>query len=318
MLDIYNGIWWIEMLDYIGIKAEQLPELYDSGCKIAGINHVGASKTGLTEAASVISGALDQAAGMLGAGNIYTGIVTETTGTCLAVCVNIGNARIPYNKGLLPIHYGIMPNNYYTIYWSAAAGSIIKWIRDVFYQNENGENIFKIMDAEAENIAPGSDGLILLPYLSGMNYPFSAENAKGVFTGITLAHTRGHFARAALEAVAFLLRQSIDEIIRYGIDVSCIYSLGGGSSSAVWNQIKADVVAKNIITLDTAEVTCRGAAMLAAVGTGMYSSFEDIVRKNVKVKKEFSEINALQYQEKYDEFLKRNANYIQSLTAEDN
>lgn len=275
-LDIRSGKWWPSMLSEIGIGEERLPSLYESGVPIGNICRAATEDCGLSTRTMVSSGALDQAAGMLGAGNIMPGMLTETTGTCLAVCANIGTNLPSYDKGLLPVHYGLSPDNYYVIFWSGAAGSIYRWIRDVFYRDAKVANLFAVMDEEASAIPPGCDGLMLMPYLSGMQYPVANENASGEFLGARLYHTRGHFTRSALEAVAFLLRQSIEEINRYGITPECIYSLGGGAQSPVWNQIKADVTGLRVLPLEEKECASRGAAILAAVGAGLYKSFADV------------------------------------------
>lgn len=304
-LDIYKRQWWPELCAAIGITQAQLPALYDSGEPIAPVDPALAADCGLTEATMVMAGALDQASGMLGAGNIRSGMLTETTGTCLAVCANVGGRRVHYDEGLLPVHYGIAPDSYYAIYWSAAAGSIYRWVRDVFYRDCPNEHLFRQIDGEAAEIPPGSEGLLLLPYLSGMNYPAAREEEKGAFLNLTLFHTRAHFARAVLESIAYMLRQSVEEIQRYGVEVSRIYSLGGGSASPVWNQIKADVTGKEIVTLAEEEVTCRGAGMIAAVGAGIYPDFEAAVAEACRTGKRFAPERPQDYEPYYAEFQKK-------------
>ncbi len=304
-LDIYQRQWWSELCDAVGITADQLPTLYDSGEPIAPVDPSLAGACGLTAATMVIAGALDQASGMLGAGNIHSGLLTETTGTCLAVCANVGARHVRYEDGLLPIHYGIAPDSYYAIYWSAAAGSIYRWVRDVFYRDCPTEHLFRLIDSEAAEIPPGAEGLLLLPFLSGMNYPVCKEEEKGTFLNVSLFHTRAHFARAVLEAIAYMLRQSVEEIQRYGVAVSEIYSLGGGSASPLWNQIKADVTGKKIVTLAEEEVTCRGAGMIAAVGVGIYPDFEVAVAAACRIGKEFLPKQSQAYDPCYAVFEKK-------------
>lgn len=215
--------------------------------------------------------------------------------------------------GLLPTHYGIIEGTYYTIFWSAAAGSIYRWVRDVFYKNDTSDNLFKSIDEEADSVLPGCNGLMLMPYLSGLNYPFTAENAKGSFEGVSLTHRREHFARAVLESIAFLLKQSVDEISNYGIDVKEIFSLGGGSSSKLWNQIKADVTDKTIYVLKDDEVTCKGAAIMAAVGCGIFSEFKDAVMHTVNINKDFKPDKTKIYKEIYSEFIKKSETYYNNI-----
>lgn len=304
-LDIYRRQWWAEMCEAIGITEAKLPTLHDSGEPIGPVNPAKAAACGLTEATVVIAGALDQASGMLGAGNIRSGMLTETTGTCLAVCANVGGRHVRYEEGLLPVHYGIAPDSYYAIYWSAAAGSIYRWVRDVFYCDCPDTHLFRRIDGEAAAVPPGSEGLLLLPYLSGMNYPAVREGEKGAFLNLTLFHTRAHFARAVLESIAYMLRQSVEEIRRYGVEVSRIYSLGGGSASPLWNQIKADVTGREIVTLAEEEVTCRGAGMIAAVGAGLYPSFEAVVADACRTGKAFPPKQPQVYEASYAAFEKK-------------
>ena len=268
--------------------------------------------------ASVCAGALDQAAGMIGSGNITEGIISETTGTCLAVCTNIGSKRVPFEKGKLPIHYGFSKNSYYAIYWSGAAGSILRWAAQNFYSDIKDSTLYKQMGrGEASNIAPGANGLILMPYLSGMNYPYADEKATGIFFGVNLCHSRAHFVRAILEAVSFLLCQSVDEIRAYGIDVKKIYSLGGGASSELWCKIKADMTGCEIVVPKRDEVTCLGAAILAAVGAGLYSTLEEAVmassdRQTLYVpqyQKEYSDI-CNSYKKKADDYYIKNRQVV--------
>ena len=300
-------------MDAIGISQRKLPELFESGQRIANITPEAASRTGLSINTVVTSGALDQAAGMLGAGNIRQGIITETTGTCLAVCANLGSRFASFEEGLLPIHYGIAPDSYYAIYWSPAAGSIYKWVRDTFYSDLDRKDLYSLMDREAERVTAGCDGLLLLPYLSGMNYPANEELARGVFSGLSLQHTRAYFARAVLESVAFLLRQSIEEVTGYGMEASGIYSLGGGAGD-LWCQIKADVTGKSIHTIDVDEVACHGAAMLAAVGSGLFLSYEEAVSA-VREKQVYRPVQPALYEGIYLNFLNKNKHYIAEMRA---
>jgi len=306
-LDIKTGEWWEDMLAYIGLSEDKFPRIHESCEKIASITYSASCDTGLSTSTSVISGALDQASGMLGAGNIKFGTVTETTGTCLAVCSYIESDFPNHLNCNLPIHCGILPKSYYAIYWSPAAGSINKWISEAFYSNskKEEEELFQLIDNEAAEIVPGSEGLTLMPYHSGINYPYSNGSARGVFTGISLTHKRAHFARASLESIAYLLRQSINEIAKHGIDTTMIYSLGGGSSSSLWNQIKADVTQIPIHTLYEDEVTCKGAAIIAAAGIGMFPDLASAAGSSIREKDVYlpNKLNFPAYISGYDTFV---------------
>ena len=121
----------------------------------------------------------------------------------------------------------------------------------------------------------GSDGLLFLPYLMGERTPHLDPQARGMWLGLTAAHTRGHLIRSILEGVAYSLRDSLEIFGELKIPVAQIRVSGGGSRSALWRQIQADIYGKEIVTLRESEGSAFGAALLAGVGTGIYSSVEE-------------------------------------------
>ena len=122
---------------------------------------------------------------------------------------------------------------------------------------------------------PGSDGLLFLPYLTGERSPHPDPAARGAFVGLTLAHDRRHMTRAVLEGVAFGLRDGLDLMIGAGMPApDQIRASGGGTASALWRQILADVLDVEIATVDTTEGAAYGAGLLAAVGAGWFATVE--------------------------------------------
>ena len=142
---------------------------------------------------------------------------------------------------------------------------------------------FKTFDAEAAKVAPGSEGLILLPHCAGAVSPDCNPAARGVAWGITLAHKRGHFARAIMESVAYLLRDNVEALRAMGCRISEIRSLGGASKSKLWLQIKADVLNVPVTVTECAEATSLGAAILGAVACGDFTDTAAAVAEMVKV-----------------------------------
>ena len=142
---------------------------------------------------------------------------------------------------------------------------------------------FKTFDAEAAGVVPGSDGLILLPHCAGAVSPDCNPNARGVAWGITLAHKRGHFARAIMESVAYLLRDNVEALRGMGCRINEIRSLGGASKSKLWLQIKADVLNVPVTVTECAEATSLGAAILGAVACGDFPDTAAAVAAMVKV-----------------------------------
>lgn len=253
--DISKNDWWGEMLEFIGCSREMLPELLDSGVCI-----------GEYEGIKVCTCAMDQVAGAIGAGIVKRGIVSVMTGTTMVIFTP--SDKIPeYDpSSIVPCHYNY-DGKYCLLSWSPTAGMALKWFRNALCESFS----FMELDEQAKDIAPGSDGVTFLPYLCGSTMPKYNPDARGSFTGLTTEHNRGHFVRAVMESVACMLKSNLDYL---DLDVSEIRAMGGGASSPLWCQIKADMTGKKLQTLKNKETACLGSAILAGVGTGVFDSVE--------------------------------------------
>jgi xylulokinase len=142
-----------------------------------------------------------------------------------------------------------------------------KWFKNNFCEGMNYDEL----NALAAAVPPGSSGLTFLPYLCGSTMPKYNPEARGVFSGLTLEHTRGHFVRAIFEAVACMLKSNLDYL---GLSCTEIRSMGGGASSPLWCQIKADLCRRKLTTLQNEETACLGSAILAGVAVGLFDSVD--------------------------------------------
>ena len=286
--DINTGNWWDDMLKYTGIDSSQLPDIKDSGCYVANVSATGAKRYGLSLNTAIVTGALDQLAGMIGAGVFEEGMACETTGTCLSMCLPASS--IPsYDPALnIPCHAGTDSNSYYQIYWSQTAGAVLEWFKNSFFPDLSAsDNALYEMDKQAEKIPAGSSGLVILPHLSGTAFPEFNAYAKGVFFGIGFEHTRAHFTRAIMESTAYMLNEFLEFASKKGFLPKEIRSLGGGSKSSLWSHIKADVTGKRIVTLKNTEAACLGSAILAGKGIGLYDSIKTAALRFVKTNETF-------------------------------
>ena len=265
--DIIKKTWWREMLDFIGIREDQLPALCES-----------AEVVGEYKGAKVVSGALDQIAGTVGAGCVNDSVISEMTGTIMAICVMKDEMPEYRADSIIPCHMHAINGKYCLILWSSTAGMALKWFKNNFAEGYS----FKELDGLAKDIPAGSDGLTMLPYFCGSTMPKYNPNATATFSGINLSHTRGHFARAIMEAVAFTLKQNLDYV---GADkIEEIRITGGGAASPLWAQMKADVTQRRLQSVVESETGCLGTAVFAAVGIGLYDSIEAAAEKIVKPK----------------------------------
>ena len=142
------------------------------------------------------------------------------------------------------------------------------------------------LSEEASRIAPGSDGVVFLPAMQGAMAPEWNGAARGVFYGLTLAHTRDHMTRAILEGSAFGLRDILEAMKAAGLGVRRLTIVGGGAKGPLWRQIKADVTGLPVRVPESVETTATGAAILAAVGSGVHGTVADAVKSFVSFRPE--------------------------------
>lgn len=280
MFDIRKRQWWDEMLEFIGINPDQLPELMPSGKTVGNITESASQETGLAAKTVVATGAFDQAAGAVGAYNIKPGMVSETTGAALALLATT-DEPIYDPKRRIPCHRHAIPEKFFLLPWCQTAGIVLRWFRDEFGQAEKDVaerlriDAYDLLTLEASKIPPGSNGVVILPHFMGAGPPEFDPRAKGVIFGLTLSHKKAHIIRAILESIAFMLRKNIELIEELGIEVKEIRSLGGGARSQLWNQMKADVTLRTVSTLHTEEAASLGVAILAGVACGLFKSVEE-------------------------------------------
>ncbi len=270
-MDIATKDWWQEMLDFIGISREQLPRIVPTARVVGECNGI-----------KVVSGALDQIAGTVGCGVTNETLISEMTGTIMAICV-MTDKLPPYNPdSIIPCHLHAIDGKYCLILWSSTAGMALKWFKNNFAEGFS----FKELDGLAAQVPAGCEGLTMLPYFCGSTMPKYNPEATASFTGITLSHTRGHFARAIMEAVAYTLKQNLDYV---GAEqVSEIRITGGGAASPLWAQIKADVTGRTLQGLNEGETACLGCAVFAAVGLGLYPDVASAADAVVKTKNRYT------------------------------
>jgi xylulokinase len=285
--DINTKKYWPEALALMGITEDRLPEIMEPGEVVGRILPGMAAELGLNPDAVVCTGCLDQAAGAIGAGNIKEGIFSENIGAALAICVPTSKIMLDKSR-TMPVHYFAIPDTY-MMHTFTTGGMTLRWFRDAFCNMETlvadmlDQSSYELMDREASLVEPGSEGMVMLPHLNGSMAPDMNSKAKGVFYGFTLKHEKKHFIRAIMESIGFIIRRNIEALGNMGIEVDEIRSLGGGSRSSVWNQIKADITQKTLYTVVCKEAACLGAAILAGKAIGVFSSIEDAAKSMVQI-----------------------------------
>lgn len=284
MYDIKNLCWSREILDYYGIREDQLPKLCWSGQSAGYVLPEVARQLGLREDCVVAVGAQDQKCAAYGAG-LEDGVMTISLGTAAAITKRWNEAKTEDNRGIGWCGY-VVPGTWVTEGVINTAGTCLRWVRDMLFAGED----YDVMNREAIQARDRGSSLLFYPYLNGF-YP----DPEGSFYGVNLATNRGDFALAVMEGIAFQIRIILEAMEAYG-NVHTLVLFGGGAKSPLWRQIIADVTNMKILIPVTPEAAGAGAAMLAAKAAG-----NDL--PGLQIEECYSPAqNRAQYEEKYSKY----------------
>lgn len=263
------------------------PEIFPPvrGCSeiLGGITPQAAGQTGLALDTPVLSGQTDCNAGWLGGGALHPGDIQMNLGTC-------GNFGVIMEKpeflhSMINFPYTI-PGTYISVPTTTTGGVLMRYMRDNFAQAElataalTGADVYDLLNAEAARVSPGSDGLVVLPYLMGERTPIWDANAKGTVFGLSLRHTKGHLIRAMMESVAYALYDSFRTLqpslsrVNYPIVLN-----EGGAKSVLWRRIITDVFNLPTVLVQNRVGAPYGDCVLAGVGVGILPDFHCVAEK---------------------------------------
>ncbi len=282
--DMKQGTWDREMAKTLGINESMLPEIYACDAVVGKVTAEAARDTGLLEGTPVVAGGLDAACGTLGSGVVKAGETQEQGGQAggMSICIDEYAA-----DPKLILSYHVVPDKWLLQGGTTGGGGVMRWFEQNFadYERSNGSKKSSLVQLNeiAEKVPAGSEGLVFLPYMSGERTPIWDPDAKGVFYGVDFSKTKGHFVRACMEGVAFALKHNLDTAEESGAYVEELKAMGGSANSILWTQIKSDITGKRIVVPASDTATTLGAAILAGVGTGIYSSYEEAVGKTVGI-----------------------------------
>jgi len=323
--DIVRKEWWPPMLAFLGITPRQLPEIRECGTPAGRILPEIADELGLPRDLLLVVGGQDQCAGAIGVGNVAPGIFSESTGGALMVCTT-ASAPVFDERGCVPCNYGIIADSY-MIQAGAKGGILLRWLRDTLcreemVKEEAGQgNAYDLMDALASATPAGAEGLFLMPFFGGAGSPHPDIYGRGVLYGLNLGHTKGHIIRAFMEALACNIAKMVAYVEKLtGVEVTQLRSLGGGSLSPLWCQIKADVLGRQVVTMENnQDAACLGAAILAGYGAGAWESIPETALKFSKIAKVYEPNPAHrkvydQLLRKYDLFIEATRGYTEALS----
>lgn len=277
LLDVEAKQWSQEILDQFAISKDFLPELTTSLDCTGEIKPSLVEKYGFKKSVQVFAGGADNACAAVGAGILDSGIGMVSIGTS-GVFLSFEEQVRDY-EGKLHLFNHAKPEACYSMGVTLSAGHSLNWFKETFASDCSFESLLEGL----ERIPPGSEGLLFTPYIVGERTPHADSQIRGSFIGIDARHTIKHFTRAVLEGITFSLKESqvlMEEIT--GRSFRRIVSVGGGAKNQEWLQMQADIFNTEISCLTTEQGPALGAAMLAAVGTGWFSTLEECGQVFVK------------------------------------
>jgi len=287
LLDVARRRWSQKLLTKLDLDQDLLPKCYESEEVTGKLTAAAAEQLGLTTDCAVVGGAGDCAGNAVGTGVVRKGILSASIGTSGVMFVHSDQVEFD-PKGRLHTFCHAVHGKWHMMGVSLTAGGSLQWFLDNLCQETGllGREPLDVMNAEAEKVPPGCEGLFFLPYLSGERTPHADPHARGSFVGLTLKHTRGHLVRAIMEGVAFALRDSLEIISEMGVPVKQIRVSGGGAKSALWRQIQANVFGQKVVTINAEQGPAYGVALLAAVGAGAYDNIEQACDAAISLRSE--------------------------------
>jgi xylulokinase len=282
LFDPHHKAWSQEACRLLGIDLDRLPPAYPCTQVIGEITEQAARETGLRAGTPVVNGAGDVSAAQSGAGANRDGKAHLCIGTATWVGISASTFRNDPEKpmwGLSHIH----PQKWVIAGEMETGGGALMWFRDALCQDEarqaeaQGLSSYTLLNQAAAAAPPGSDKLIFLPWLSGERAPVLDHYARGGFIGLSMGHTKGHFARAVMEGVAYHIRWICESLARLGFEFDAINAIGGGCKSEIWPQIISDIIQHPLHIVEyPLEAGAMAAAFTVAVGMGIYNSMDEI------------------------------------------
>ena len=276
--DTAAGRWNPELLGEFGLTTEKLPRIVEPWDVVGHVTARAAELTGLRAGTPIAAGCGDQAANVLGAGLVHPGMVYDAAGTASVFSTVIDRYETDTRYRTLMTCSHVLPSLYYAMAYVAGGGLNLRWFRDSLCAEEaagwarEGRDAYQALDALAAGIPAGSDGLLFIPHLGGRNTP-NRPDLRGAFFGLSWKHGKGHMYRAIMESIAYEYALYLRSVRALAPDLAydSALNIGGGARSAVFRQIKADVLGLDYRCLDRDEFGTLGSAIVAGHAVGLFS-----------------------------------------------
>jgi xylulokinase len=308
LFDLDSHDWSDELLAWAGLDREKLPPTVPSGTVTGTVSRAAAEALGIPAGIPIVSGGHDQSCNATGCGVIEPGRAMYGMGSYLCMVPVFSQrpeAQAMIARGLNTEHH-VVPGQFVSFIYNQG-GILVKWFRDTFAQAEHraarqaGQDIYPSLFAEMP-AAPG--GVIVLPHFAITGPPGFISDSSGVISGLKLGTSRGEILKGIIESTTFYLRECFETLPGAGIDIREFCAVGGGSKSAAWIQVCADILGRPFVRPSVNEAGALGAAILAGTGCDIFPSIKQGVEAMVHIEQRFEpdERKTRLYDERFEKY----------------
>ena len=305
----------------LGDIFEKLPKrIVEIGEVVGGLTEEVAAETGLKAGIPVAGGGADAYIGVIGLNALKPGKLALITGSS-QLHIGLTDTEL-HAAGIFGTFPGaIVPGAEVVEAGQISTGSIIKWFITNFLSAEikeeaekRGVSVYDILNEQAAELPPGSEGLVVLEHWQGNRTPWVDANSRGVIRGLTLKHTPAHIFRAIMEGVVYGTQVILQRMEEGGVYIDEILVCGGATQSDLWMQIHADVTGKPFTVPEEQQAVSLGSAIAATVGAGIYPDLQAGADAMVRIAKVIKP--NLENTEKYREYVRQYEATYENLKAE--
>ena len=278
--DLRRKEWARWLFRMIGFDLNKLPGLVRSTDKAGSLSEQAAGELNLNTGIPVFGGCDDTQSAAIGSGASGNSDAHIYLGTSAWVGV-MTEKNLRFKNGAVCLQ-SAAPDKNIVVGITESAGSNIDWIIENFYSREKNDmtipDVYSLAAGDAESIPPGSENLMMTPWLFGERCPVGTTTTRGTMFNLGHNHTRAHILRAMSEGIAFNLRWIIENLEKdFGFSIPHLRIIGGGSLNESWMQIIADITNRKIETTTYPKLAgALGAGMCALVGLGIMNSLQDV------------------------------------------
>jgi sugar (pentulose or hexulose) kinase len=281
LVDIHERSWAEALLQRCGLSPERFFPLAESSHVVGRLDRNHARALDLEPGVAVAAGGFDQCCCALGAGVVTAGKAANSVGTLESIIAVADRYRLEYP--LLEGNYGcgihITGGTYFSLGYVTTSGAVLRWYRDrlgmgeVAEAEKRGEDPYELI---IRSSTEGPSPVYALPYFAGSGTPWLDIHQKGTLFGLSLDTERSDIVKGILDGICYEVRLNVETMASAGVNIASLRSIGGGTRSDRWMQLKADITGIPVEVTEVTEAGCLGAAFLAGLGTGTYTAPADI------------------------------------------